>query len=172
MGVADSTHGNMRNFWMCFIVGKHEGQRPDNGMIRWRWIIGYHVVYWIQLTQDKVRWRAVFVFPKGGKLIYRLSCCKPLSFSRKFPSNSSVLSLLVRYMAVLHQTAAVQGSQIAAALAIGPSFNSPLQSLLRSGGVTLMPLRDVWQTPGAWLSYRTAHELTNTERDAPLLWYD
>jgi len=76
-------------------------------------------------------------------------------------------------MVVMQQIAAVLGSQmIPATLAIGPSFNSPLQSLRRSGGVTLMLACDVWQTPGAWLSYRTAHESTNIEKDASLLWYD
>jgi hypothetical protein len=76
-------------------------------------------------------------------------------------------------MVVLQQTAAVLGSQmIPATLAIGPSFNSPLHSLRRSGGVTLMLACDAWQTPGAWLSYRTAHESTNREgRFCIMIWF-
>jgi hypothetical protein len=147
-----------------------EGKRQLSGMTEWKWIIiVYQLVHWIHLTQDKVQWRAMFGFPKGGKLW-------PAEFIR---NGSQVVRQLLHYwcdirrMIVLQQTAAVLGLKlIPTTLAIGPSFSSPLQSLRRSGGVTLMLACDVWQTPGARLSYRTAHESTNIEKDASLLWYD
>jgi hypothetical protein len=50
--------------------------------------------------------------------------------------------------------------------AIGSSFNSPLLSPLRFGGVTLIPRRGVWLTPGArLLCCKTARESTDINRE-------
>jgi hypothetical protein len=39
------------------LVGRHEGKRPL-GRPRHRWEIGIDGANWIQLTQDRVQWRA------------------------------------------------------------------------------------------------------------------
>jgi hypothetical protein len=47
----------------------------------------YQVVHWVHLAQDKVQGRAVFGFPKGGKIL-------PAEFIRK---GSQVVRQLLHY---------------------------------------------------------------------------
>jgi len=72
------------------LVGKPEGRKPlGRPRRRWEDSIKMHLqevgcggMDWIELPQDRYRWRAVVnaVMNNAGNL---LTCCKPVSFSRR-----------------------------------------------------------------------------------------
>jgi hypothetical protein len=89
MDTACSTNGDKRNAYRI-LVGKPEGKRPM-GRPRRRWMdnikmdlkeIGWDGIHWIDLAQDRDRWRALVnaVMNNAGNF---LCSCTIGSFSRR-----------------------------------------------------------------------------------------